>query len=55
MVRGLGKIKTKEGKKKTAMQKDIERTKDIASAYLQGGKAIGNIVKTKSKKEKKKK
>jgi len=50
MVRGLGKIKTKKDEKKTAMKKDIERTKDIASAYLQGGKAVGNIVKSKKKK-----
>lgn len=50
MVRGLGKIKTKEGKKKSAIEKDIERTKDIASAYLQGGKAVGDIVKSKKKK-----
>ena len=50
MVRGLGKIKTKKSERKTAMQKDIERTKDIASAYLQGGKAVGDIVKSKKKK-----
>jgi len=50
MVRGLGKIKTKEGKKKSAIEKDIERTKDIASAYLQGGEAVGDIVKSKKKK-----
>ena len=52
MVRGLGKIKTKEGKKKTAMQKDIERTKDITSAYLQGGKAVGDIIKSRNRKKK---
>ena len=28
-----------------SMEKDIERTKDIAEAYSQGGKAIGEIVK----------
>ena len=32
------------------MKKDIERSKDISEANLQGGKAIGEIVKAKKKK-----
>jgi len=35
------------------MEKDIERTKDISAAWLQGGKAIGEIVRPKKKKSKK--
>lgn len=43
--------KTKEGKiQSREMEKDIERTKDISEAYLQGGKAVGNIIKPKKKK-----
>ena len=48
MVRGIGKVKNE--KKKTAIERDIERTKDISSAYLQGGKAVGEIIKHKKKK-----
>ncbi len=40
------KIQTKE------MEKAIERSKYISEAYLQGGKAIGEIVKPKKKKNK---
>jgi len=40
------KIQTKE------MEKAIERSKDISEAYLQGGKAVGEIVKPKKKKNK---
>ena len=36
------------------MEKDIERTKDISEAWLQGGKAVGEIVRPKKKKSKKK-
>ncbi len=32
------------------MEKAIERSKDISEAYLQGGKAVGDIVKSKKKK-----
>ncbi|MCX6664184.1 MAG: hypothetical protein NTZ75_08055 [Euryarchaeota archaeon] len=32
------------------MEKDIERTKDISEAWLQGGKAVGEIVRPKKKK-----
>jgi hypothetical protein len=39
----MKKIQTK------AMEKDIERSKDIAKAWLQGGKAIGEIVRPKKK------
>ncbi len=39
------KIQTKE------MEKAIERSKDISEAYLQGGKAVGEIVKPKKKKK----
>ena len=40
------KIQTKE------MKKDIERTEYITEAWLQGGKAIGEILKTKNRKKK---
>ena len=33
-----------------SMEKDIERSKYIAEARLQGGKAVGEIVKPKKKK-----
>jgi hypothetical protein len=45
--RASNKIQTPE------MEKDIERTKDISDAWLQGGKAIGEIVRPKTKKRKK--
>ena len=32
------------------MEKAIGRSKDISEAYLQGGKAVGDIVKSKKKK-----
>jgi len=35
------------------MEKSIERSKDISEAYLQGGKAVGEITKKKLNKEKK--
>ncbi len=41
------KIQTKE------MEKSIERSKDISEAYLQGGKAIGELAKPKNKDKKK--
>ena len=63
MVRGIGTSKSKNVKRKKnpekiqsrEMERDIERSKDIASAYLQGGKAIGKITKKRLNKEKKKK
>jgi len=51
MVRGIGKVKKE--KRMTAIEKDIERTKDISAAYLQGGKAVGEMIKPKNKKGKK--
>jgi len=42
------KIQTRE------MEKAIERSKYISEAYLQGGKAVGDIVKPKKKKQEKK-
>ena len=39
-----GKVQSKE------MEKAIEQSKDISEAYLQGGKAVGDIVKLKKKK-----
>jgi len=32
------------------MEKAIKRSRDISEAYLQGGKAVGDIVKSKKKK-----
>ena len=34
------------------MEKAIDRSKDISEAYLQGGKAVGEIIKPKKGKEK---
>ena len=45
MVREIGKVNIE--KRKTAIERDMERTKDISVAYLQGGKAIGEIIKPK--------
>jgi len=47
MVRGIGKTKVKKMPWKTRMERDIMFNKDIKEAYLQGGKAIGEIVKPK--------
>ena len=33
------------------MEKAIERSKDISEAYLQGGKAVGEIIKPKNNKK----
>jgi len=35
------------------MEKAIERSKDISEAYLQGGKAVGEITKKRLNKDKK--
>jgi len=47
MVRGIGKTKIK--KKKTGLTADKDY---ISEAYLQGGKAFGNILRNKKKKHK---
>jgi len=52
MVRGIGYVKTK--KRKPKIERDIENVKDLTEAYLQGGKALGEILKPKKKKSKKK-
>ena len=49
MVRGIGKTKEKKRKKGLTEDKDY-----ITEAWLQGGKAIGEIVQPKKKKSKKK-
>lgn len=49
MVRGIGKTKLKKKKEGLMTDKDY-----ITEAWLQGGKAIGEIVKPKKKKSKKK-
>jgi len=51
MVRGIGKTKVKKKPWKTRMERDIMFSKDIKEAYLQGGKAIGEVVKPKIKKK----
>ena len=43
-TRKNGKIQSRE------MEKAMGRSKDISEAYLQGGKAVGDIVKSKKKK-----
>jgi hypothetical protein len=43
-IRKNGKIQSRE------METAIARSKDISEAYLQGGKAVGDIVKSKKKK-----
>ena len=48
MVHGIGNVTEK--KRKTKMERDIELSKDIKDAYLQGGKAIGEIIKKRKKK-----
>ena len=55
MVHGIDIEKTKEEKKKSMIERDIELYKDITEAYCQGGKAIGEIVRPKGKKSKKRK
>jgi hypothetical protein len=47
MVRGIGKTKVKKKRKGLTEDKDY-----ITEAYLQGGKAVGEIVKKKKKKSK---
>ena len=55
MVRGIGSTKVKKKPWKTRMERDIMLHKDIKEAHLQGGKAIGEIVKAKLKRKKNKK
>ena len=43
----FGKIDKKEKIQSEEMKRAIERSKDISEAYLQGGKAIGEIIKPK--------
>ena len=43
MVRGIGKVETK--KRKSKMERDIELHKDLAEAYFQRGKTMGDIAK----------
>ena len=49
MVRGIDKLKNK--KRMPAIKRDIEDANYISSACLQGGKAIGEIVKHKKRKK----
>jgi len=51
MVRGIGSTKTKKKPWKTQMERDILLNKDLKEAYIQGGKAVGQIVKPKKKKK----
>jgi len=61
MVRGIGNYKTKKVKRKRnpnkiqskEMEKDIERSKYISEAWLQGGKAIGESMRPRKKEKKK--
>ena len=43
MVRGIGKTKVKKKPWKTRMERDIILNQDIAEAYYQKGKVMGNI------------
>jgi len=54
MVKGIGNTKLKKKPWKTRMERDIMLHKDIKDAYLQKGKAYGDITKKVLKKEKKK-
>ena len=51
MVRGIDGTKTKKKPWKTRIERDIMLNRDISEAYYQGGKAIGDIIKTKKKKK----
>ena len=51
MVTGLDNTKVKKKPWKTRMERDIILNKDLNEAYVQGGKAIGGIVKPKKKKK----
>ena len=51
MVRDLGGTKIKKKPWKTQIERDIMLHKDIKEASLQGGKAFGQIIKSKKKKK----
>ena len=44
----FGEMEKKDKIQSKEMEKDIERSEDIKEAYLQGGKAVGDIVKKKT-------
>jgi len=54
MVRGIVSTKTKKKPWKTRMERDIILHKDIREAYLQKGKAYGDILRPLKKKRKEK-
>jgi len=54
MVKGLDTTKKKKKPWKNQIERDIMLHKDIKDAWLQGGKAIGEILKPKDKKTRKK-
>ena len=51
MVHGMGNIKGKKKPWKAKMERDILYSKDISEAAVQGGKAIGKVIKPKNKKK----
>ena len=51
MVRGMDGTKVKKNPWKSRMERDIMLHKDIKEAGLQGGKALGKILKPKKKKK----
>ena len=55
MVRGLDNTKLKKKPWKTHLERDILYSQDIKDAYIQMGKAYGEIVKKTMDKSKKKK
>lgn len=54
MVRGIDSVKSKKKPWKNKIERDIILHRDIAEAYTQGGKAIGDVVKQRYKKKKNK-
>ena len=51
MVRGIGGTKVKKKPWKSRIERDIMLHKDIKEAGLQGGKALGQVLKPKKKKK----
>ncbi|MCK5636372.1 MAG: hypothetical protein KAH91_03045 [Thermoplasmatales archaeon] len=47
----MGGTKVKKKPWKTRMERDIFHSKDITEAGIQGGKALGDVVKPKKKKK----
>jgi len=47
IIKYFSEIDKREKIQSKEMKKAIERSKDISEAYLQGGKAIGEIIKPK--------